>query len=92
MLINPYKLNKSWKSVWTSAIASHVAANKLAQGGLFLLPGAAPVCDGGTAGMIAYGIRDEIVFVQGSKFSVETMNHEIEIVFQNEADRKNTLL
>ena len=53
------------QSVWTSAIAAHVAAKKLAPGGLLILPGAAPVCDGGTAGMIAYG---------ASKAAVHHMN------------------
>lgn len=43
------------QSVWTSAISSHVAAKHLKTGGLFVLPGAAPVLDGATAGMIAYG-------------------------------------
>ena len=44
------------QSVWTSSIAASVAANNLAPGGLFILPGAAPVLDeGGTSGMIAYG-------------------------------------
>ena len=44
------------QSVWTSSIAASVAAAHLAPGGLFILPGAAPVLDeGGTAGMIAYG-------------------------------------
>lgn len=53
------------QSVWTSAIAASVAAKKLAPGGLFILPGAAPVTDGGTSGMIAYG---------ASKAAVHHMN------------------
>merc|ERR1712130_916783 len=43
------------QSVWTSAISSHVAAKHLKAGGFFVLPGAAPVIDGATPGMIAYG-------------------------------------
>ena len=44
------------QSVWTSAIAASVAATHLAKGGLFILPGAAPVIgNSATAGMIAYG-------------------------------------
>lgn len=43
------------QSVWTSAISSNVACNHLKEGGFFVLPGAAPVLDGATAGMIAYG-------------------------------------
>ena len=43
------------QSMWTSAVASHVAAKHLKAGGFFVLPGAAPVLDGATAGMVAYG-------------------------------------
>lgn len=43
------------QSMWTSAVASHVAAKLLKAGGFFVLPGAAPVLDGATAGMVAYG-------------------------------------
>jgi len=43
------------QSVWTSAISSHIAAKHLKTGGFFVLPGAAPVLDGATSGMIAYG-------------------------------------
>jgi len=40
-----------WKqSVWSSAIAAHLAANHLKEGGLLALPGAQP-CLSGTPGM-----------------------------------------
>ncbi|CBY34066.1 unnamed protein product [Oikopleura dioica] len=43
------------QSVWTSAITCSLAAKLLKPNGLFILPGAAPVLDGATSGMIAYG-------------------------------------
>ena len=44
------------QSVWTSSIAASVAAAHLSEGGLFILPGAAPVIgNSATSGMIAYG-------------------------------------
>jgi len=47
----------SWKqSVWTSSIAAQVASEHLKQGGLLVLTGAKAALDGGTPGMIGYGM------------------------------------
>ncbi|XP_014783539.1 dihydropteridine reductase isoform X1 [Octopus bimaculoides] len=50
-----------WKqSVWSSVIASSLAAKHLKEGGLLTLPGAAPATDG-TPGMIGYGMAKAAV-------------------------------
>uniref|UniRef100_T1JK07 Dihydropteridine reductase n=1 Tax=Strigamia maritima TaxID=126957 RepID=T1JK07_STRMM len=50
-----------WKqSVWSSTIASHVAAKYLKEGGLLQLTGAKAALDG-TAGMIGYGMAKAAV-------------------------------
>ncbi|GAB1605820.1 dihydropteridine reductase-like [Argonauta hians] len=50
-----------WKqSVWSSVIASSLAATHLKEGGVLTLPGAAPATDG-TPGMIGYGMAKAAV-------------------------------
>jgi dihydropteridine reductase len=50
-----------WKqSVWTSIIASHIAAKHLKDGGVLALTGAKPALEG-TAGMIGYGMAKAAV-------------------------------
>merc|ERR1712212_135057 len=60
------------QSVWTSAVAAGVAAKKLNEGGLFILPGAAPVCSAdGTPGMIAYGASKAAVHHMAASCAAE---------------------
>ena len=61
------------QSIWTSAVASHVAAKHLKEGGFFVLPGAAPVLDGATAGMVAYGAS------KVSQFSLFSVNRTVDL-------------
>jgi len=52
----------TWKqSVWTSTIASKIASSFLREGGLLQLTGAKPAIDGGTPGMIGYGLSKAAV-------------------------------
>lgn len=52
----------TWKqSVWTSTIAAQIASNHLKEGGLLVLTGAKAAIDGGTPGMIGYGMAKAAV-------------------------------
>merc|ERR1712004_272959 len=49
------------QSMWTSAIAANLAATYVAENGLLVLPGAAAAQQGGTSGMIGYGMNKAAV-------------------------------
>jgi len=52
----------TWKqSVWSSAIAAEIAAKHMKGGGLLVLTGAKAALDGGTPGMIGYGMSKAAV-------------------------------
>ncbi|GAB6024946.1 hypothetical protein CHUAL_010047 [Chamberlinius hualienensis] len=52
----------TWKqSVWSSAIAAEIASKHMKGGGLLILTGAKAALDGGTPGMIGYGLAKAAV-------------------------------
>ena len=63
-----------WKqSVWSSAISASLASAHLTEGGLLVLPGARPA-EGGTPGMIGYGMAKAAVHQVGWELAGE-MSH-----------------